>query len=107
MACDGMGDHGMGDVTGKIICTSMANDWIKNPKRKDCEEKVIDICSQTPVVIDKRANKLHHGSLWILCFFVLTEYIPDILTDGLQDHRELDSVVDMVKFMCEKFSDDN
>lgn len=31
---------------------------------------------------------------------------PDILTDGLQDDRELDSVVDMIKFMCEKFSDD-
>lgn len=32
---------------------------------------------------------------------------PEILAARLQDEKPLDAVVDVIKFMCEKFSTDN
>jgi protein phosphatase len=32
---------------------------------------------------------------------------PQILTARLQDNKKLENVVDVIKFMCEKFSTDN
>lgn len=32
---------------------------------------------------------------------------PDILTARLQDDKPLDEVIDVIKFLCEKYSDDN
>ena len=32
---------------------------------------------------------------------------PQILTARLQDEKPLEEVVDVIKFMCEKFSTDN
>ena len=37
-----------------------SNYWKKNPKRKDCEKKVIDACHQASVAIDKKSDILHH-----------------------------------------------
>ena len=52
--------------------------------------------------------KVEKGDRIFLCTDgVYKAMAPQILTARLQDNKTLEEVVDVIKFMCEKFSTDN
>ena len=77
-----------------------------------CGSEVVTRCffSMNPDVAVPRVARfeLQPGDRIFLCSDgVYKAMAPQILTARLQDDKPLDEVVDVIKFMCEKFSTDN
>lgn len=53
--CDGMGGHCNGDLASQTIVKSISNYWLGNPKRQDCEKKIIDASNEAMVALNKKA----------------------------------------------------
>lgn len=53
--CDGMGGHRNGDLASQTIVKSMSNYWLNNPKRRDCEKKIIDASNEAMISLNKKA----------------------------------------------------
>lgn len=52
--CDGMGGHRSGDIASQTVIKSLTDYWEGNPKRKDCEKKIIDASEQAKVALEHR-----------------------------------------------------
>lgn len=64
--------------------------------------------NQDVAVPEVASFEIQHGDRIFLCSDgVYKAMAPQILTARLQDDRPLEEVVDVIKFMCEKYSTDN
>ncbi len=54
--CDGMGGHDCGEVASMVVAEHICNYWLKNPKRRDSEKKVIDACDETMIAFNNRSR---------------------------------------------------
>lgn len=52
--CDGMGGHRSGNIASQTVVKSICNYWHGNPKRRDCDKKIVDACNEAKVAIEKR-----------------------------------------------------
>lgn len=54
--CDGMGGHDCGEEASKLVAEHICDYWVKNPKRKDSEKKVIDACDETMIAYNNKSR---------------------------------------------------
>lgn len=54
--CDGMGGHNLGEVASHFVAEHICDYWVKNPKRKDSEKKVIDACIETMIAFNNKSR---------------------------------------------------
>ena len=63
--CDGMGGHRSGDIASQTIVKSICNYWRGNPKREDCDEKIIDACNEAKGALEK-CPKVEMGTTMVM-----------------------------------------
>lgn len=101
--CDGMGGHRNGDVASQTIVKSISNYWLGNPKRQDCEKKIIDASNEAMVALNKKAhcgmgttmamiaidgNMLHTAHCGDSRIYYCFEYGRFFCVNHLRDHIE-------------------
>lgn len=54
--CDGMGGHQLGEVASRFVAEHICDYWSRNPKRTDCEKKILDACQETKIAYDNKSR---------------------------------------------------
>lgn len=101
--CDGMGGHRNGDLASQTIVKSISNYWLGNPKRQDCEKKIIDASNEAMIALNKIAycgmgttmamiaidrNMLHTAHCGDSRIYYCFEYGISFCVNHLRDHIE-------------------
>ena len=115
----------MASIEGNIVtiahcgdsrCYLLRNDEVVSQTKDHADphwgSEVVTRCffSMNPEVADPEVVcfEVKSGDRIFLCSYgVYKAMAPQILTARLQDDKPLDEVVDVIKFMCEKYSTDN
>lgn len=54
--CNGMGGHDCSEVASRLVAGHICDYWVKNPKRRDSEKKVMDACDETMIAYDNKSR---------------------------------------------------
>lgn len=97
--CDGMGGHDNGEVASKLVAEHICDYWVKNPKRKDSEKKVLDACDETMIAYNNK-SRLEMGTTMAMVAIegnkALLAHCGDSRIYVVRDHKIIYRSVDHV-----------
>jgi len=102
--CDGMGGHDCGEVASKLVAEHICDYWVKNPKRKDSEKKVIDACDETIIAYNSK-SRMEMGTTMAMAVIegnkAILAHCGDSRIYVIRDHKVIYQSVDHVALTSE------